>query len=303
MLSHKTADIYTDLSGLSELKTHAKKDAQGSLKEVARQFESVFMNMMVKSMREASMGEGILDSQNSRFYRDMYDQQMAIELSGNPGMGLADLIVKQLGTKDKSQKDISSVMHETKLSRPPEPIELPKNPLKFYQQPPIKSPEQFIEQLRPLAEEAGKSLGVDPRLLLSQAALETGWGRAVNQDHQGQSSFNLFNIKADKRWQGNTTSVSSLEFEQGLASKQVSQFRAYGSYQESFQDYVKFIQQNPRYADALRQAEQPERYVKAIQEAGYATDPHYADKVMAIYHGKTMNQNLLAGAESANKLL
>ena len=161
-------------------------------------------------------------------------------------------------------------------------------PLKNDHALPIQSAEDFVRQLHPYAEQAAKELGVEPKVILAQAALETGWGRSLIKNSNGSNSFNLFNIKADKSWQGKQAQVPTLEFEQGIAKKVNAGFRSYASFQESFQDYVDFIKSNPRYGDALKQAGNGDRYLHELQRAGYATDPNYANKVMSIYHGNTM---------------
>jgi flagellar protein FlgJ len=147
--------------------------------------------------------------------------------------------------------------------------------------------------LQPFAEQAAKELGVEPKVIIAQAALETGWGRSLIKNSNGGNSFNVFNIKADKGWQGKQAQVATLEFEDGIAKKVNAGFRAYTSFQESFQDYVSFIKSNPRYDNALKQVGNAEHYMHELQRAGYATDPNYADKVMNIYRGNT-----LAGSET-----
>ena len=166
--------------------------------------------------------------------------------------------------------------------------EMTEIPLKNDPARPIHSAEDFVRQLHPYAERAAKELGVEPKVLLAQAALETGWGRSLIKNSNGSNSFNLFNIKADKSWQGKQAQVPTLEFEQGIAKKVNAGFRSYASFQESFQDYVAFIKNNPRYGDALKQAGNGERYLHELQRAGYATDPNYANKIMSIYHSNTM---------------
>ena len=142
--------------------------------------------------------------------------------------------------------------------------------------------------MRPNAQQAAKKLGVDDSVLLSQAALETGWGKSIIKTTDGQSSHNLFNIKADKSWHGQQTNVATLEFKDGVSKKEIAEFRSYPSYQESFNDYVDFIQNNPRYKDAIKMADKPEQYMRELQQAGYATDPDYANKVMKIVQSKQM---------------
>jgi flagellar protein FlgJ len=326
MLSVQNADVYTDFSGLAKLKNQARKDSPEALKEVARQFEAIFLNNVLKGMREAKLADGITDNDQSKFYNDMYDQQLAVHLSGKPGVGLADLIVKQMShdRPDKNRSDNEKLGIEDYLNRSasaqktisqyPRAVEsqvdtdtagsqvvinayirdssplneMTEIPLKDSHSLPIQSAEDFARQLRPYAEQAAKDLGVEPKVLLAQAALETGWGRSLIKNSNGSNSFNLFNIKADKAWQGKQAQVPTLEFEQGIAKKVNAGFRSYASFQESFQDYVDFIKTNPRYGDALKQAGNGERYLYELQRAGYATDPNYANKVMSIYHSDTI---------------
>lgn len=324
MLTTNNADVYTDFNGLAALKTQARKESPEALKETAKQFEAIFLNSVLKSMREAKLADGIMDNDQSQFYRDMYDQQLAVHLSGSPGVGLADLIVKQLSheERDPNEKlELEDYLNRSSASLKPlsgqrqavdgpvkpkaaasdpvdesravdEPVEIDSS-LKNEPALPITSAQAFVEQLQPYAEQAAKELGVEPRVIMAQAALETGWGRSLIKDGNGGSSFNVFNIKADKSWQGKQAQVSTLEFEEGVAKKVNAGFRSYSSFQQSFQDYVSFIKTNPRYQNALKQVGNAERYMHELQRAGYATDPNYADKVMSIYRGNT-----LAGVET-----
>jgi peptidoglycan hydrolase FlgJ len=329
MLNVQNADVYTDFSGLAKLKTQARKDSPEALKEVAKQFEAIFLSNVLKGMRAAKLADGIMDNDQSKFYNDMYDQQLAVHLSGKPGVGLADLIVKQLshdqpdnekiGTEDYLNRSAGTTKT---ISQYPDTVgkqanskvdsridtdatgsriiinaytqdssplnEMTEIPLKDNHALPIQSAEDFVRQLHPYAEQAAKELGVEPKVLLAQAALETGWGRSLIKNSNGSNSFNLFNIKADKAWQGKQAQAPVLEFDQGIAKKVNAGFRSYASFQESFQDYVAFIKNNPRYEDALKQVGNGERYLHELQRAGYATDPNYANKVMSIYHGNTM---------------
>lgn len=332
----QNADVYTDFNGLAKLKGQARKDSPEALKEVAKQFESIFLNNVLKSMREAKLADGAMDNDQSKFYNDMYDQQLAVHLSGSPGVGLADLIVKQLShDKPKNEKqDIEDYLNrsgglsrggsgqahvvnrqvsgktgsiaagfadgQVKVSpytqdRSPldEMTELPMqsmSELKSGHALPIQSAEEFVRRLHPLAVQAARELGVEPKVILAQAALESGWGRSVIKNSNGSNSFNLFNIKADKAWQGKQAQVATLEFDQGIAKKVNAGFRSYDSFQESFRDYVDFIKSNPRYGDALKKVGNAEQYMHELQRAGYATDPKYADKVISIYQGNTMTE-------------
>ncbi|MGZ5027451.1 MAG: flagellar assembly peptidoglycan hydrolase FlgJ [Methylobacter sp.] len=326
----QNADVYTDFSGLAKLKNQAKNNSPEALKEVAKQFESIFLNNVLKSMRQAKLADGAMDSDQTKFYNEMYDQQLAVHLSGSPGVGLADLIVKQLSpdkTKnekqdiedylnrssgissgsavnrqasgkagsssaglDDSQVKVAAYMHSrdplnamTELPFDNEPAALKADHAQS-----IQSAEEFVRRLHPYAEQAAKELGVEPKVILAQAALESGWGRSVIKNSNGSNSFNLFNIKADKSWQGKQAQVATLEFDQGIPKKVNAGFRSYDSFKESFKDYVDFIKSNPRYGDALKKAGNAEQYMHELQQAGYATDPKYADKVMSIYQGNTM---------------
>jgi flagellar protein FlgJ len=330
MQNVSSTDVYTDLNGLANLKTEARKNSPAAVKEVAKQFEAIFVSSVLKGMRDAKLADGISDNDQSKFYKEMYDQQLAVHLSGKPGVGLADLIVKQL-SHDDDDKDSKKMGLEDYLNRSSssnktvqthshgvpkssetrdnnnwdsknkeifkayidhkQPVkEIAENKLKNGVSLPIQSSEDFVQKLYPYAEQAAQELGVSPKVLLAQAALETGWGRSVIKNSDGSSSFNLFNIKASKSWHGGQAQVSTLEYENGIARKERAGFRSYNSYRESFQDYVNFIKSNPRYQTALQNVGNGERYLQELQRAGYATDPGYAKKVMGIYHGDTMAQ-------------
>lgn len=305
MLNVQQADVYTDFSGLAKLKNEARKESPEALKQVAKQFESIFLKMMLKNMRDAKLSDGIFDSDQSEFYQEMYDQQLAVHLSSESGIGLADLIVKQLSpeqpvtdkltlrdylNKPVNVNKVAEKKEITGLNQEISTIEDKKTgeKVKSGNNLPIQTIDQFVKQLKPYADKAAEELGVDGRMLMAQAALETGWGKSVIKTKEGGSSHNLFNIKADKSWHGKKAVVPTLEFESGIAKKTVSGFRSYESYQDSFFDYVSFIKQNPRYSDALEQVENPDKYIQELQKAGYATDPRYAEKVMAIYNSRKM---------------
>jgi flagellar protein FlgJ len=320
MLNVQNANAYTDFNDLANLKNQARKASPEALKEAAGQFEAIFISNVLKGMREAKLADGITDSDQSKFYNDLYDKQLAVHLSGKPGVGLADLIVKQLSHDQPDNEKLAlddylnrSAGTQKGISKYPRAVgnrasntvdgqviinayihdssplnEMTEIPLKNNHARPIQSAEDFIRQLHPYAQQAAKELGVEPRVILAQAALETGWGRSLIKNSNGSNSFNLFNIKADKAWQGKQAQLSTLEFEGGIAKKINAGFRSYASFQESFQDYVNFIKSNPRYGEALKQAGNGERYLHELQQAGYATDPNYANKVMSIYHGDAM---------------
>lgn len=289
-----SAKIYTDFGGLQKLKLAAKNSTPEALEEVANQFEAFFLKTMLKQMREASLGDGIFDSDQSRMYQDMMDQQLSLELSSQRTVGIADSIVRQL--KHTMNNDGSDT--ESKLNPLPQRSGFNHTMLKLstdikvdrkalssdsrVESKVFATPQEFINTMRPYAEAAASELGIPANVLLAQSALETGWGNKVIQHSDGQSSHNLFGIKADERWDGKHVNVSSLEFIDGQAKREHANFRVYDSYQQSFEDYVDFIKSDDRYRAALESNNDGETYVKALQDAGYATDPQYASKIIGI---------------------
>jgi len=280
------------------LRQQAKDDPQATLRQVANHFESLYINMMLKSMRQASIGDPIFDSNNSAVYRDMYDSQIALQMSEQNGIGIADMLVKQLQSSigstanDKQNEKLSDKIQQAKKEQATDvefDTSLPENSLRHVKHMAKSDPVQFashkefVETLMPYAEKAADELDITPQVLIAQAALETGWGKHVQTLPNGKSSYNVFNIKADSRWNGEQLKVNTLEYRDGIAQQERASFRVYGSYQESFRDYVDFIKNNPRYEMALETTSDPEAYAKELQHAGYATDPHYADKVIDIY--------------------
>ena len=273
----KAADIYTDFSGLAELRRQARDNPDSSLRAVAQQFESLFIQMMLKSMRDASFEDPLFGSEQTEFYRDMYDQQMALNMSSKGSLGLADLLMQQLGaTSSENQQPNAHV--NSGLSQPPSN----DSDLSTIEPAAFDSPASFVEKVMPLATTAADELGVKPEVLVAQAALETGWGRSMIRGADGRSSYNLFNIKADQRWDGEHASVNTLEEEAGVTVRRRADFRVYNSLEESFADYVRFIKGNPRYQEALELAQDPQAYIDALQRAGYATDSAYANKIKRV---------------------
>ncbi len=276
-----SASIYTEFSGLKKLKLAAKNHSPEALEEVAKQFEAYFLKMMLKQMRDANLGDGLFDSDQSRLYQDMMDQQLSLNLSGKRGFGIADSIIRQLEhTVKQSDKPEG-------LKPLPDRVNFPRPMLKLSTDIQTKesnfhTPKDYINEMRPYAEAAAEKLGIPANVLLAQSALETGWGNKVIQHGNGQSSHNLFGIKADGRWQGQHVNVSSLEYVDGNAKREFSNFRVYESYKQSFDDYVDYIKTNDRYRTALQNNEDGVAYIKALQDAGYATDPQYANKVIDI---------------------
>lgn len=311
--------MHADVQSLNSLKSDVRSAEKGSLEEVAAQFESVFVQMMVKSMRDATMRSDLLQSNGMDTYQQMFDQQISVDLSRSGGLGLAQILVQQLSGNGAVQASGATAQHNAstasfavpseqkafpmgdaarlRVGTPP-PVAAPKPPVvdktSTSSQVLAETPEEFVRKLWEPAVRAGKALNVAPEVLVAQSALETGWGQKVIRREDGSSSYNLFGIKADSRWAGESATVSTLEYEEGVARKEQAAFRAYDSLEQTFDDYVHFLQNNPRYGDALRNAGDSRAFVQGLQDAGYATDPRYADKVMAIVEGDRYGETINA---------
>jgi peptidoglycan hydrolase FlgJ len=296
-----SADVYTDFAGLTALKKDARMNDPDALRQVAKQYESMFARMMIKSMRDAVGKDPMFGSDEEQTYQEMYDDQLSIEMTKGHGLGLADMLVRQLqklsggGKTDASQeaKGASGAAGAAALQQ----AAAAKANLRKYQGPdshngssgsavvPVASPQaqaSFISDLWPAAQQAGQQLGIDPRNLIAQAALETNWGTRVPHDAQGRSTNNLFGVKAGAQWNGTSVAAGTQEYENGTAVSTTGQFRAYDSREQSFQDYVTLLRGNPRYAAALNTGSNVHAFASALQRGGYATDPDYASKVTAI---------------------
>ncbi|TNE99547.1 MAG: flagellar assembly peptidoglycan hydrolase FlgJ [Gammaproteobacteria bacterium] len=327
------AQVYTDFSGLNALKTEAGNDKQAALREVARQFESLFLSEMLKSMRKAGdvFSEGnYLNTNQSKFYRDMFDNQLSLTMASGEGAGLAEAMVQQLsrqipgmdsegsrlaghrtsiGDYDRSMPAISPVLPEqveevTRVaSHQDDTAAVVAGDARTDQQPVperFESPEHFVRTLLPMAERIASESGIDAKVMVAQAALETGWGRHMIRGEEDRHSFNLFGIKADSRWAGDSVSITTTEYREGIPMKEQAAFRAYPDYESSFRDYVSFLESNPRYRDVLASADQPELFAEKLQQAGYATDPAYGEKIrriMARDSMTTLSMGSAAGKE------
>ncbi len=279
------AKLALDTQSLEQLRAQAKHSPDQALKAAAQQFESVFLNMMLKSMREATPQDGMFDSEQTKMFTGMLDQQLAQSMSSR-GVGLADIMVKQLSHNMGNPLGSGS---PTVTSPQPSVSALPS----AYGEaglagmgglpPNLQNAQQdFVNRMLPFATQASQASGVPLQLMLGQAALESGWGNREIRMADGSNSFNLFGIKANVGWSGKVAEVMTTEYRSGVAYKQVEKFRAYSSYAEAFQDYASLISNNPRYADVLQQRGDVAGMAQAIQKAGYATDPKYADKLVNV---------------------
>lgn len=301
---------YHDLRSLNRLRALGKTDEQAALRAAAKQFESVFLQELLKSMRAAN--EVFEDDDffggggNSEFYEQMHDEQLALQLANQQALGLAEVMVQQLSRRTDISSDKSSPATRNVLpARPPSASAV--NPTTSVSTATPVTPLNFVKTVLPHAEQAASALGVDPALLIAQAALETGWGRALTPAAGGKSlpvasdnnGHGYFGIKADNAWQGDTRTRSTLEYVDGIPQRQHARFRAYPSAAEAFADYTHFIQHSARYAEAVKHAAEPAQYAQSLQRGGYATDPAYAEKLMRVYNSTTL-RDLMA---EARKLL
>jgi peptidoglycan hydrolase FlgJ len=361
-VSKSDAPAYTDLKGLTDLKRQAGAHDPAAIRKVAQQFESMFTRMMLKSMRDASGKDPMFGSDQQEMYQGMADDQLAVELSKGKGLGLADMLVRQLqkqGVQGADQagktsgangasadgtttgaRGTADAAHGSSgtnsasgtgsgragngssgtgttggfkingnngksfdLTGPKAGYKLPelRNGVTY----PLKGAgaysttqrttgptaqvsdtdkATFVRNMLPHAQAAGQQLGVDPGNLLAQAALETNWGQNLPQDSSGRSSNNLFGMKASTGWTGATVSSSTVEYQGMAATSTSAQFKAYATPEQSFQDYVSLLRDNPRYSGALNTGSNVQAFAAGLQRGGYATDPDYASKIAAVSH-------------------
>ena len=302
---HMVERLAIDTQSLEQLRGQARHSPDQALKAAAQQFESVFLNMMLKSMRDATPQDGMFDSEQTRMFTGMLDQQLAQNLSSR-GVGLADMMVKQLSrgghlsgggggeggisAPDAAQRRVipsasdtllrSSRLREEAEDGIPAPDAAQRRVIpSAYNQ---GAQQGFIDRMTPYAIQASQATGVPAQLMLGQAALESGWGKREIRMADGSNSFNLFGIKANAGWGGKTAEILTTEYVNGIPRKQVEKFRAYSSYAEAFQDYAVMMAGNPRYARVLQQDGSLTGMAQAVQDAGYATDPGYADKLARV---------------------
>jgi flagellar protein FlgJ len=282
-VSNLSDSVYTDFHGLSQLQYKASTDSPQALKEVGKHFEALFIQMMLQSMRKATPENPLFGGKAEEMYRDLFDKQISMSMAGKGQLGLADMIVKQL--QHKAELQDSPAKNATQA--PSAAIQTDSRSAAVNKTA-YASPSAFVKDVWPYAQKAAKQLNVDPQVLVAQAALETGWGRGVITHPDGRSTHNLFGIKAGAGWQQEAASVPTLEYRDGIAVKERASFRSYDSLAESFQDYVDFLQNNPRYKEALSYAGNPQKFTNALQQAGYATDPNYAQKIGNVLGGDTL---------------
>ncbi|MEP7311675.1 MAG: glucosaminidase domain-containing protein [Pseudomonadota bacterium] len=269
------SSFYADPQGLTALKREARAQSPEALRETAKQFESLFTSMLLKSMRAATPKDSLFGSDQQDFYQDMFDQQLSTQLSKGKGLGLADMLVQQLmrgGVTDEAAAT-PAVAPAASTSAAPGAAKPTAGTW------PPATREDFVQALLPAATRVGEQLGVDPSTLIAHAALETGWGKSLPQTADGGCSYNLFGIKAGASWGGARVEAVTTEFAKGKAESQQAQFRAYSSPEECLQDYASLLGGNGRYAGALGTGSDAAAFAGALQRGGYATDPDYAQKL------------------------
>lgn len=317
-----------DIKSAQDLRTQFAKNPQEGLKAAAEQFEAMFLQQVMKSMRDTVPQDGLLSSDSSRFYTSLLDQQMAQNMaSSGKGIGFARLIEQQLGknlaaSQASAEQTVPanaaaagnalpmSASDGRHLRTQAVPSSVPTSAAYAALQSAATSvtnqaagaamsdadlplsAREFVGRVWPHAVEASRSTGISPQFLVAHAALESGWGRNEIRQSDGSASHNLFGIKAGKSWNGSSVEAATTEYVGGEAQSTVERFRAYGSYEEAFRDYANLLRNNPRYGGVIGSQDGAE-FAKGLQRAGYATDPAYADKLNRIINGPTLRMALV----------
>lgn len=311
-----------DMRSLADLKRLARDgNSPEGLKGAARQFEALFLQMVIKSMRDASPKDGLFDSDQTRMFQQLHDQQMALQMAHGRGVGLADVIYRQMGGKPESDAssgldpqaatlagkgfDVASIPRRSAVSAASSARTAPEgkdgsvagravalgaavaNGVVTEVKALASGTRGFVRDVWQHAVDASATTGVPAQFMVAQAALETGWGRAVLKHADGSSSHNLFNIKAGSSWKGAVVELPVTEYANGRAYTENARFRSYPSYAEAFRDYARLLTTSPRYADVVGQTD-PAGFARSLQDAGFATDPRYAEKLRSIIGGNTL---------------
>lgn len=308
--SELSGKLAFDANSLNNLKVSAKDNSPESVKEVAKQFEAVFINMVMKSMRAATPQDGPFDNEQSRTFTAMLDQQLSNNLA-TKGVGLAEILTRQLtkggSTVDAMEQAVSgddglkpnatginpfipNLLKSSGYTRPQNTNALTNTSNAA----PLEKPAgltgksaAFHDRMSHHAVIASRETGMPANYMLGQAALETGWGRKEIKTSNGANSYNLFGIKATGGWKGKVAETTTTEYINGVKQKRVEKFRAYDSYADSFKDFANLIQNNPRYKSVMENVHSISGYARAMQNSGYATDPNYANKLANVINKVT----------------
>lgn len=305
-----------DARSLNSLKRAARDNSPEGIRAAAQQFEAVFLGMVLKTMRDATPQDGLFDSEQTKAYQQMLDQQLAQVLAAKGSTGLAAMIEKQLArgqaTAEKpADGAASSAVPGASSAADPVPDSrfdrgtLRRTAVHVLTDGAVNAdagssaglsqagegPAAFVDKLWPHALKAAQTSGIPPHFMIAQAALETGWGKSEMSRADGRPAFNLFGIKAGKDWNGPVAETVTTEYVGGVPQKTVARFRAYGSYEEAFADYANLLKSNPRYAAAVG-SQDAAGFAQGLQQAGYATDPMYAAKLQRIITGPSLRRYL-----------
>ncbi|MBB5392915.1 MULTISPECIES: flagellar assembly peptidoglycan hydrolase FlgJ [unclassified Herbaspirillum] len=309
--SNPTDNLAVDANGLNSLREAARQNGNSpeAIKGAAKQFEALFLNMMMKSMRDATPQNGPFDNEQTKMFTSMLDQQMSQNLAQR-GIGLADVLTRQLSAAlPKKLPDAQDLEQQQLDDGLPMNIPLAKDMSEADRARFVQSfasqqaadgadrdgqgrnkrrsnkpahVEAFQSRLQADAEIASRMTGIPAKFMLAQAALETGWGKKEIISRDGRSAHNLFGIKATGNWKGKVVEATTIEYINGKPQKRVEKFRAYDSYADAFRDYANLLRSNPRYEKVLASAQDAHGFAYGLQRAGYATDPHYAEKLSRI---------------------
>jgi flagellar protein FlgJ len=275
-----TGSLAVDANGLNGLRVAAKQNSPDALKAAAKQFEALFLNMMLKSMRDATPQEGPMDNDQSRMFTSMLDQQLTQNMATR-GVGLADALVRQLsGTA--GAHDLQKANEKALSPVAPEGAAHAATRVNKSTPPQSANVKAFQDRLAVHAEQASQATGIPAKFMLGQAALESGWGKREIKAADGSASHNLFGIKATAGWTGKVVQAATTEYVNGVPQTKLEKFRVYDSYAEGFHDYARLLSKNPRYGTVLANSHDATSFAQGLQRAGYATDPHYAAKLANI---------------------
>jgi peptidoglycan hydrolase FlgJ len=279
-INQQPLDALRDPSGAA-LKARAASDPKATIKAAAKQFEALFMQQLMKSMRDATLSSGMLENAGTQMGTEMLDTQFANQMTGLPG-GLSEVIVRQLERQMNLGPAAPAATHATPRAAlaPAAAAGAPARTEAAASLNPTQS--QFVRLHESAARAAEADTGIPATFMVAQAAHESGWGQREIRRADGSSAFNVFGIKAGPGWRGATTSITTTEFEAGQPRKVVAQFRAYASYEESFKDYARLMKNNPRYSEVLAAGHNASSFAHGLQRAGYATDPAYAEKLTRV---------------------
>jgi flagellar protein FlgJ len=291
----QSSKLALDTKSLGNLKQSAKDGSPEALRGAATQFEAMFINMMMKSMREATPTDGMTDNEQTKTFTTMLDSQLS-QTMAKRGMGLADMLVRQMSSQTANAQALAIGGGATTASAMPQGLTAAPDALgtAFAARAAIVNPtstgnasqaphvRSFQEKLAAHADEASAATGIPAKFMLGQAALESGWGKREIKNADGTTSHNLFGIKAGPSWTGKTTTAVTTEYVNGTPVTKREKFRAYDSYADSFKDYAKVIANNPRYEKVMSSGGDAATFAQGLQKAGYATDPHYATKLTRI---------------------